>query len=117
MSTDPLPSSPWQRAAIGVIGVLCIAAGIGLSFTDNTSESLRGILVRVGLILAVTWLAFPQLKKVTPMQTAGAFLLVIGMLVLAASRPGIFRIFGSLVAIGLAIHWVSKWLSVKGKKR
>lgn len=119
MDQEPSPSSvDWLRIAVGILAVLFVCTGATLYFFEYDSASgLQGIMVRIGLVLSTIWLAMPQLGKLSMFQSAGAVVIVGAMILLAASRPNVFRLAGILLVVGLAINWALKWISLIEKKR
>lgn len=100
---------PWQRTVIGILAIVfLLAAGILLSFYPGSGAGLIGMLVRLGLVLGTIWLAMPQLLKLRPMQSAGAWVIIIGMLLVAARAPNLFRVAVVLLVIGMAVQFFLK---------
>ena len=102
----------YRRFALGIFAVVCIGGGVLLAFTnDGDNNSLSGILIRVGCMLAATWLAFPVIKTPEGKQSLFVTLALLGLVVLVAARPRLF-IAGliGLVVVTLA-NWVLKKLS------
>jgi hypothetical protein len=79
------------------------------------SEQLPGILVKVGAVLAVTWLAMPQLESLSGRLSTIAFLVVLLVLVVAAAKPNFFKVVAGVAAVAMALNWVLKWASVLTK--
>jgi hypothetical protein len=68
-----------RRHALGIIALVLLAVGIG---TLATSEgALSGTCLRVGGVLAILWLAWPQLQEI-PLWLVG----VIGVALLVVLR-------------------------------
>ncbi len=102
----------WQRSFLGLIGLVCLAMGLGFYFLGGESPSLRdGILVRVGLLLCVTWLALPQLKTMKTRIPGYLLVIVLILLIIVAARPKIFPILAGLLAVSLSLSWALKWVS------
>jgi len=58
-----------QRHALGIIAILFLAVGLTLFFKPElftASESWSGIGMRVGVVLAIIWLAYPHLQTLPP---------------------------------------------------
>ena len=69
------------------------------------------MLIRVGALLGVICLAFPELMLLKKKMPAVIFgLALIGILVLAV-RPNPGRVLLSLIVIGLGVGSVMKWVS------
>lgn len=111
-------SFDWRRAVVGVLAVVFFGLAATFYFFEiHSAAGMQGILVRLGLVLSAIWLAMPQLKRLTMFQSVGAVAIVGAMILIAASRPNVFRIAGILLGVGLAINWALKWLSLVDKKR
>jgi hypothetical protein len=111
-------SFDWRRLVVGILAAVffCLAAAIYL-FDIHSASGMQGILIRLGLVLAAIWLAMPQLGKLTMFQSVGAVAIVGVMILIAASRPNVFRIAGILLVVGLAINWALRWLTLAQKNR
>jgi hypothetical protein len=111
-SKHQLEPYDWRRLVVGILSFVCLGLGILMYCLEGNSPSgTQGILVRLGLVLATIWLAFPQLGKLTLLQSAGAMLIMAALIVLAASRPNIFRVAATILLAGLAINWGLTWIS------
>lgn len=97
-ATPPSPPTPEQRAAenratqikLGLAAFACLILGVALLFTTPNTE-IAAAFIRVGVLAAATWLAFPTLSKIrwrpkNQFETAIVYLL----LVLMAIRPKVF---------------------------
>lgn len=75
-----------QRPAIGIIALVLLFAGAGLYFGGGGSQAAltwaAGCL-RIGMVMAVTWLAHPQLSRL-PLWFFG---LLLACVVAVALRP------------------------------
>jgi len=106
----------YQRLAIGILAAISLLIGGWMYFfgPENPSPSAAattGVLVRVGSLLGVIWLAMPQLKSMKTKFSLIAFLVLLVILIIAATRPKIFPIIAGLLAISLSLNWVLSWLS------
>ena len=102
----------WQRLMVGLVAAGFLLAGAGMYFSRPDSHILTtGILVRVGLLLGVIWLAMPQLESLQTKVSTVVLLVVLLLLVLVAARPNLFKVISGELAIGLALNWVLKWVS------
>ena len=84
-----------------------------LVLNPDTPSSFGGIMIKVGLMLAATWLALPNLVKPEnqpSMQILGGFLLLV---VLVAIRPKIFIAVLVIGAIAFALNSVMKRMADK----
>lgn len=102
----------WQRLMIGLIAVGFLTAGILLHFArpDDTTGYV-GILVRVGFLLSVIWLAMPQLEPLKARLSTFAMLSTLLVLVILAARPNWFRIAAGIVAVALAVNAALRFIS------
>ncbi len=103
-----------QRVILGVIAAFMLLTGVALyAFFPAANPALTAILIRVGAVLGVVWLAFPQLKTVgqrVPVAIAGCLL---GGLVLMAARPNLFKVAAALMVVLVALSLVAKVLRKK----
>ncbi len=107
----------WRRLAVGCLAVICLLIG-GASFLADPEQATgtTGMLIRIGLVMGAIWLALPQLETFKSKISVVALLIALLLLVMAASRPNIFRIAAGVVAVGLTLNWALRWLaSIKGK--
>ena len=74
-----------QRPAIGIIALALLASGAGLYFGVGGSQALTWAAgcLRIGMVMAVTWLAYPQLSRL-PLWFFG---LLLACVVAVAFRP------------------------------
>lgn len=74
---------------MGVSAVLLLVAGVAFWIWppgDASATFLQGSMIKSGLVLGATWLAFPQLDRLP----GWLFTTFIGVLLVAAVRPRIF---------------------------
>ena len=102
----------WQRLLIGLIGFAMLATGAVMYFLNpQSATALVGIMVRVGVLLCVTWLAFPELEPIKSKIPGYLLLVILAMLVIVAARPKLFQVVAGLLAVALALSWALKWVS------
>lgn len=95
-----------QRTIIGVLGISFLLIGIYLALTNHgTSHSLSGVLVKVGLMLCATWLAFPSLLKTESQRSLKFGMLLVGMLFLVAMRPRILIVAMVVGVVAWGVNW------------
>lgn len=88
---------------LGTISAAMLTGGIvALAFFPSINPALTAILIRVGTVLAVIWLAFPQLKSLGSRLPTFAVAGALATLILMAARPNLFKI-GAAVAVVLVI--------------
>ena len=106
-----------KRAIVGSLALMCFVLAMAIFIIAPES---RGVVlasaIRIGIVLFAIWLALPQLRgildKLPSLIPAAAVLLVI----LCAARPSLFRIIGTLIAVGGGLIAVSKWIQSVTKK-
>jgi hypothetical protein len=101
-----------MRISTGIIAILLLAAGAFLySFRPDVDPIVTGMLVRIGALMGVIWLAFPELKKLQ--GRAPAYLVGVGALclVVLVAKPNIGKVLVMIVTIAISVGGVLKWLS------
>ncbi|HBE67236.1 MAG TPA: hypothetical protein DDW52_03715 [Planctomycetaceae bacterium] len=108
-------SEKLSRWLLGTLAASAMLGGIVLLSTDSlagpSSAFFGGTLFKVGLVLGMTWLAMPQLKRFGWHRVQGAVLgavLVVGLLL--AIRPKIGALALSLLVTGSAIFSALGWI-------
>lgn len=92
-----------RRAIIGILALMFLTASVVLYIGDDSfsiSEQLRGSLVRIGAILAVLWIAYPDLSRLRP----ASMVAVVIAIVLVLRWPRLLPV----VLIGLALFAILK---------
>lgn len=103
-----------QRILLGAIAAIMLLAGIALyAFFPAANPAVTAILIRVGTVLAVVWLAFPQLKTVGQRLPVAIAAGLLGGLVLLAARPNLFKVAAALIVLLIALSLVAKVLRKK----
>ena len=72
------------------------------------NPAVTAILIRVGTVLGVVWLAFPQLKTVGQRVPVAIVCCLLGGLVLMAARPNFFKVAAALIVLLVALSLVAK---------
>ena len=86
-----------------------LLVGIALyAFFPAANPAVTAVLIRVGSVLGVVWLAFPQLKSVGQRVPVVIVCSLLGGLVLMAARPNLFKIAATLVVLLVALSLVAK---------
>lgn len=108
-------SEKLSRWLLGTLAAAAMLGGILLLSTDGlagaSSAFFGGTLFKVGLVLGMTWLAMPQLKRFGWHRVQGAVLgavVVVGLLI--AIRPKIGALALSLLVTGSAIFSALGWV-------
>ncbi|MCA9129332.1 MAG: hypothetical protein KDB22_19740 [Planctomycetales bacterium] len=103
-----------QKFLLASIAVVCLVSGALIGFLPvpaASEEFLRGLLMKLGVVLGMAWLAAPQLAKLGWARLQGSLLVgVIVVLILWAIRPRIGAIAGAGFAIGCLFFGIIGWL-------
>ena len=91
-----------RRTIVGILGValLAIAAILWLSATDEQSQLWMSSCVRLGSVMCLLWLAWPQISRLHPWLILGSLAGLVTVLVLAR-QPRIL-LMGLVILIVLA---------------
>ena len=104
----------YQKIFIGIIGaVMLVVGGVMYVGVPGGNVFVSAMLIRVGLLLCVMWLAFDQimqLSKYFPTIAIGGGMAV---LVLMAVRPNLSKIVMLMCAVLAAFSFFVKILRVK----
>ena len=102
----------WQRTSIGLIAIgLLVVGGLLFLASPENNTGYVGILVRVGVLLAVIWLAMPQLEPLKERLSTFALMNSLCLLIIVAARPNWFRIGAAILVVTLIINWVLRLAS------
>ncbi len=103
--------TPTQRVMLGTISATMLVVGSAMyGLFPQSNQAVAAILIRVGTVLSVVWLAFPELKKIgqrLPTLAVGGLLLG---LVLMAARPNLFKVAAALMILLTALSLIAKVL-------
>ena len=104
----------WRRHALLVISIIMLAAGLVLSATSASSEMefARAILLKVGIVLFMIWLAMPQLQRLNPWVVVPVGILALTAIV----RPQLLLLLPKIM-IPLAPVLLLIWLFCSPKKK
>ena len=103
-----------QRILLGLIAGPMLLAGFTLfAFFPEVNPAVTATLIRVGTVLAVVWLAFPQLKTVGTRMPGVIGCGLLGGLVLMAARPNLFKVTAALIVLLVGLSLVAKVLRKK----
>lgn len=112
----PNPNYKIPRIIIGVISFVCLASGALLYMLQPSADPFTlGMLVRVGALLGVICLAFPELLALKGRMPAIILGLALISIVIIAVRPEPGRILVSLLVIGVGVSSVAKWVNSAAK--
>jgi hypothetical protein len=104
-----------QRILLGAIAALMLLGGIALyAFFPAANPALTAILIRVGTVLGVVWLAFPQLRTVGQRVPVVIICGALAGLVLMAARPNLFKVAAALMVLLTVLSLLAKVFRKKG---
>ncbi len=101
-----------MRIAVGILAIILLVAGGVLYLLVPESDPMTvGIMIRVGALLGVIWLAMPQLAAYQ--GRVPAMLIGLGLLCLAAlaARRNLGVMLITLLTIGISVGGAMKWMS------
>jgi hypothetical protein len=88
-----------HRPTVGILALVLLTAGAASHYWGFGGEALAGACLRVGLVLAMLWLALPQARQVKSKLALG---LIIAVLLMATFRarllPALFKLAPIFVA-------------------
>lgn len=100
------------RIATGILALTLLLAGAFLYlFQPESQPFVEAMLIRVGAVLGVIWLAYPQLESIKGRLPAILVALALICVIILAARPSLGRIVISVVAVAVAVGGVMKWMS------
>lgn len=94
-----------QRHLLGLIAATCLIGSVVLLLFQSLAVAgshLAFFLLRIGLVLGVIWLAFPQASRILQNTSRMMLGLILGGIVLIAVRPMLIP----YVLIALVIGWL-----------
>ena len=105
--TGSSPEAKWQRLVLGVSAAILLGGGLILAawpwtqdgkMGANSDSYFSGMLIKVGVVLGVAWLAAPQLERFGWHRLRGTMLAaLLVVLVLWLARPKIGAWAGAIV--------------------
>jgi hypothetical protein len=84
-----------QRPLLGILAVVLLAAGGILLVAWPQYDTLLGACLRIGTVLGVVWLAWPQLSRLQPWLV----LAVIAGILVVSYRPKLILVVIVVIAI------------------
>ena len=104
-----------QRWLLGTSSLLFLASGAAVKWLpivdDGSSVFAAGTLLKVGVVLFITWLAAPQLERLGWQRLRGTMLAgLIVVIALFAIRPRIGAIAGAVFVGGSMLFGIVGWL-------
>ncbi len=94
-----------QRHLLGLMAAVALIAAVALWLFQamaSAGSHLTYVLLRIGLILGVVWLAFPQVTRLAKTTSRGMLGLLLGAIVLVALRPMLIP----YVLVALVVGWL-----------
>ncbi len=100
------------RIATGILALTALLGGAFLYlFQPDANLFVAGMLIRIGAMLGVIWLAFPQLESLRGRMPAILITLGLICLAVAAARPSLARVFITVVTVAFGVGGMLKWMS------
>ena len=100
------------RTATGILALTLLIVGVFLyAFQPNASLVAAGMMVRIGAMLGVTWLAFPQLEALKGRLPGILIALAMICLVVAAAKPRLGAVLVTIVTVAISVGGIMKWMS------
>lgn len=100
------------RILTGAIALLLFFGGGAMYFFQPDADPMTvGMMVRIGALLGVVWLAFPQLQSLRGRLPTVLIVAAIVCLAVAATRPNLGRVVIAMVTIMVSVGGLMKWMS------
>ena len=104
----------YQKILLGIIGVgMLIAGGVMYLGAPAANVFVSAMLIRVGVLLCVMWLAFDQIMQLSKYFPAIVIGVAMAVLVLMAVRPNLSKVVMLMCAVLAAFSFFAKFLRVK----
>lgn len=103
----------YGRLFVFSVATICLAAGVVMVARQPSGSPWAGILVRVGALLLVTGVAWPQLSSLRTRSSIFSLTVIFFMLLLIAARPRLFPIAGGVALGALLLNGLLRRLSGK----
>ncbi len=104
----------YQRITLGVIGAALLSIGGAMYFAAPAANLIiSALLIRVGMLLCVIWLAFDQILHLSKYFSALVIAVGLSVLVLIAARPNLSKIVLVLCAVLAAFSFFTKFIRPK----
>lgn len=109
-----------QQHLLGAIAILLIVVAL-VALWMGATQPLFAIMLRVGFGLLAIWLALPQLLGGQWKGSLLVAVILVGLVVLLASRPRLVPVIGAILllagAVQLGLRYVSRMLGSKPQRR
>lgn len=99
------------RTATGILALILFFGGAILYASQPESDLVAGMMVRIGAMLGVIWLAFPQLESLKGRLPAILIASALICLAVAAAKPSLGRVFIVVVTVAISVGGILKWMS------
>ena len=108
-------SQKFRRVALAVMSLAMFATGGALTLFPSlgvgAQSFLANVLLKVGFVLGIAWLAAPQLDKIGWEKLRGtALLALVFLIILYAIRPRLAAIAGALLAASGLVFSIAGWI-------
>ena len=101
-----------MRIATGIIAILFLVIGASLYINEaQVNPMVPGSMVRIGSLMAVIWLAFPQLEKSKDRIPRVVLGIAVACLFLIAARPKISHVVIAVGGLAIALSTVLRFFS------
>ncbi len=107
-----------QRHLLGITALLLIFLGATLYLMDsddNRTEMASGMSVRIGVVMASLWLAWPQLVVLRAKVPTWLLWAIVGILLTICVRPKLLPVVVIAIIALVALHLLGKMLGLFGK--
>ncbi len=99
------------RVLLGVIAAALLLLGGAMYFLQpDTNPLVVGLLIRVGSLLSVICLAYPELVSLKARMPTVIYGLLLVCVILIAVRPKLSRVVILLLTVGVGVGAVMKWM-------
>lgn len=103
-----------RRITVGVLALAMLASAAAIWLTGNLDDDrqfLQGVLVRVGIVLATVFLAWPTLERLSGRLPAAVVAAAAGGILLVAIRPRLLLVATVLALAIVIVHFGLRSLS------
>jgi hypothetical protein len=104
-----------RRITLGAISLAFILIGV-LAYCFGWEGVIFWVLLRSGLLLGAIWLALPELTSQESKLTTPILILSVVLIIIMATRPKLFFLFGTLAIAGFLLQGVVRRFT-KGLKK
>ncbi len=106
----------YYRLMIGIFACVGLLVGTWMSCVDVDSNNIyAGIIVRIGMMLGVTWLAFPELHTLKSKASVMVMCVLGTLLLVLAARPRLFPICAIAAVFIIIVNGVLRRLSGRSR--